>query len=194
MAGTVTGRRVLYVLVCGSPLARHVGVLVEAAQSEGWRVCVLASPSGRKFIDATDLERRTGYPVRSEYKDPDEPDLLPPADAIIVAPATCNTVNKWAAGISDTLPLGILTEALGLPVPIVAMPYSNAAHAAHPAFLDNVDRLRSWGVRVLFGNDVYPLHPPGEGAAHAATFPWLLALRELALAAPGAVPAAGAAG
>jgi hypothetical protein len=47
---------------------------------------------------------------------------------------------------------------------------------------------------VLFGNDVYPLHPPGEGEARAATFPWLLALRELAAVAPGAVPAAGAAG
>jgi phosphopantothenoylcysteine synthetase/decarboxylase len=190
----VSRRPVLYVLVCGSPLARHVGVLVEAAQAEGWRVCVLASPSGRRFIDAVDLEERTGYPVRSEYKDPAEPDLLPPADAIVVAPATCNTVNKWAAGISDTLPLGILTEALGLPVPIVAMPYSNSAQASHPAFVANLERLRSWGVRVLFGNDVYPLHPPGEGEARAATFPWLLALRELAAVAPGAVPAAGAAG
>jgi phosphopantothenoylcysteine synthetase/decarboxylase len=181
---------VLYVLVCGSPLARHVGVLVAAAQADGWRVCVLASPSGRSFVDVAELERRTGYPVRSEYKDPAEPDLLPPADAIIVAPATCNTINKWAAGISDTLPLGILTEALGLPVPIVAVPFSNAAQASHPAFLANLDRLRSWGVRVLFGDDVYPLHPPGEGEAHAATFPWRLALDELAAA----EPAAGAAG
>jgi hypothetical protein len=35
---------------------------------------------------------------------------LPPADAIAVAPATYNTINKWAAGISDTLALGILCE------------------------------------------------------------------------------------
>jgi flavoprotein len=30
---------------------------------------------------------------------PDEPDELPAADAVVVAPATFNTVNKWAAGI-----------------------------------------------------------------------------------------------
>ncbi|MFI6500381.1 flavoprotein, partial [Nonomuraea typhae] len=27
---------------------------------------------------------------------------LPPADAVIVAPCTFNTINKWACGISDT--------------------------------------------------------------------------------------------
>jgi Flavoprotein len=36
-------------------------------------------------------------------------------DAIIVAPATFNTINKWAVGISDTLALGLLTEAIGRP-------------------------------------------------------------------------------
>jgi phosphopantothenoylcysteine decarboxylase len=30
---------------------------------------------------------------------PDEPDELPVVDAVVVAPATFNTVNKWAAGI-----------------------------------------------------------------------------------------------
>ena len=31
--------------------------------------------------------------------------MLPEPDAIIVAPATFNTINKWAAGIADTLRL-----------------------------------------------------------------------------------------
>jgi hypothetical protein len=34
----------------------------------------------------------------------------PKADAIIVAPATYNTISKWAAGVSDTYALGILAE------------------------------------------------------------------------------------
>jgi transcriptional regulator with XRE-family HTH domain len=37
---------------------------------------------------------------------PDEPDELPAADAVVVAPATFNTVNKWAAGITDTFAAG----------------------------------------------------------------------------------------
>jgi hypothetical protein len=38
---------------------------------------------------------------------PADPDILPDPDAMIVAPATANTINKWAAGISDTLPLAL---------------------------------------------------------------------------------------
>ncbi len=176
---TKTECPVLYVIACGSLAARNVGTLVDLAKRDGWDVCVIASPDGMKFIDAPDLEQRTGHPVRSRYKHPLEPDILPPPDAIIVAPATTNTINKWAAGISDTLPLGLLVEGLGKGLPIVAMPFTNRAQAAHPAFGESVRRLREWGVTVLLGDDVYPLHEPGAGEAAMSKFPWELALREL---------------
>jgi flavoprotein len=50
-----------------------------------------------------------------------------------VASATFNTVNKWAAGISDTLALGILCEAYGMGIPTAVLPYLNPAQSAHPA-------------------------------------------------------------
>jgi phosphopantothenoylcysteine synthetase/decarboxylase len=171
--------RVLYAIVCGSPAARDVGKLVVLAQDDGWDVCVVATPDGRKFIDVPALAAQTGHPVRSTYKNPGEPDLLPPADAIIVAPATVNTVNKWAAGIADTLALGLLIEAHGKQVPIVALPFTNAAMAAHPSLAHSVVRLRCWGVTVLMGDDVVPLHPPGTGDQHVAAFPWRLTLDAL---------------
>ena len=164
--------RVLYVIVCAAPPAREAGHLVRLAQERGWEVCALTTPSGRRFADAGALERLTGHPVRSEYKDPGEPDVLPAADAVIVAPATVNTINKWAAGICDTLALGILVEAIGKKLPLVALPFSNHAHAAHPAFIENVAKLRSWGVTVLFGPDVYPMHDPGTGDSYLHLFPW----------------------
>lgn len=37
---------------------------------------------------------------------------LPHADVILVAPATYNTINKWALGVTDNYALGILAEAL----------------------------------------------------------------------------------
>lgn len=46
---------------------------------------------------------------------------------MIVAPITCNSVAKWAAGISDTPLLGLLVEGVGKQLPIVAMPLSNWA-------------------------------------------------------------------
>jgi hypothetical protein len=35
---------------------------------------------------------------------------VPEADAVLAAPLTFNTINKWAAGISDTLALGLLSS------------------------------------------------------------------------------------
>ncbi|MQA27615.1 MAG: flavoprotein [Micromonosporaceae bacterium] len=170
---------VLYLLVCGCPVARDAGRLVQLAQNAGWEVCVVASPDAVKFIDEAALERHTGYPVRSRYKHPSDPDVLPPPDAMAVAPATTNTINKWAAGISDTLPLGLLVEGLGKGLPIVAAPFTNSAQAAHPVFRENLDRLRQWGVSVLCGEDFYRLHPPGAGENHAQNFPWSLVWDEL---------------
>ncbi|QSB17381.1 flavoprotein [Natronosporangium hydrolyticum] len=146
------------------------------AQHAGWQVCVIATPDGRKFIDAEALAAQTGYPVRCHYKHPGDRDLLPRPDAIVVAPATVNTVNKWSCGIADTLALGVLVEGYGLGLPIVVMPYTNTAMAAHPAFHESLRRLRAWGVRVLFGDDVLPMPAPGTGSRQAAHFPWRLVL------------------
>ena len=182
------GAGVLYVIACAAPPAAAVGQLVSLAQRRGWDVCVLTTPSARRFTDTGALERQTGHPVRSEYKNPGEPDVLPDPDAVIVAPATVNTINKWAAGICDTLALGILVEAIGKRLPIVALPSTNQAHAAHPAFTENIGKLRSWGVSVLFGADVHPLAGPGAGDSDLGTFPWaatLDALQERIQPAPG---------
>jgi phosphopantothenoylcysteine synthetase/decarboxylase len=135
-------QRVLYVIASAAPPTREVHRLVRLAQEGGWDVCVLTTPSGRRFAEVEALERLTGHPVRSEYKDPGEPDVLPEPDAVIVAPATVNTINKWAAGICDTLALGILVEVIGKGLPLVALPFSNYVHAAHPAFIENVGKLR----------------------------------------------------
>lgn len=166
---------VLYAIVTGSPAARDVGKLVDLAQADGWDVCVIASPDGLRFIDADALATKTGHPVRSQYKEPDAPDVLPPADAIIAAPITCNSLAKWAVGISDTLPLGLLVEAVGKGLPVVAMPFSNWAQISFPAVQEAMRKLSDWGVTVLVGDDVYKQHEPGTGDKYIHLFPWDLA-------------------
>ncbi|MEU2042154.1 flavoprotein [Nocardia niwae] len=170
---------VLYALVTGSPAARDVGKLVELAQRDAWDVCVIASPDGRRFIDADGLAALTGHTVRSKYKDPDAPDVLPPPDAMIVAPITCNSLAKWAAGISDTLPLGLLVEGVGKQLPIVAMPFSNWAQIRFPAVQEAMAKLERWGVTVLVGDNVYRQHDPGTGERYIDQFPWALAWKTL---------------
>ncbi|MCP2275220.1 flavoprotein [Nocardia amikacinitolerans] len=173
------GNPVLYVIVTGSPAARDVGKLVDLAQADGWEVCVIASPDGRRFIDADALAAKTGHVVRSQYKEPDAPDVLPPADAMIAAPITCNSLAKWAAGISDTLPLGLLVEAVGKGLPVVAMPFSNWAQISFPAVQDAIRKLSEWGVTMLVGDEVYKQHEPGTGDKYVHLFPWATAWEAL---------------
>lgn len=156
-------RPVLHVIVCAAGVACDVGRLITAAQEQHWDVGVVATPYALGFIDQTAIEARTGYPIRSAWRKPGDARPLPPADAIAVAPATFNTVNKWAAGISDTLALGILCEAYGLGIPIAVLPYLNRAQAAHPAYAESLRRLRTMGV--LIGS-YEPHQPKAGGGAH----------------------------
>jgi phosphopantothenoylcysteine synthetase/decarboxylase len=173
---------VLYVVVCAAPPARDAGVLVGLAREAGWDTCVVVTPAARAFVDTAELEARSGHPVRFEWKRPGTPDILPPADAMVVAPATFNTINKWAAGISDTLALGLVCEAIGKRLALVALPFLNAAQACHPAFARSVAQLRELGVRVLWGEEegMTPPGPPGSGEQRIASFPWGRTLDALA--------------
>lgn len=161
----MTGARsVVYLIVCAAPRAKRTPHLVELLQAAGWSVCVIATPQALGFIGTGELVDMTGYPVRSTYKQPDEPDLLPPADAMVVCPATFNTINKWALGVADTLALGLVTEALGTGVKLVAAPSLNNAQERHPAFARSVETLRDYGVNVLYGPGVYEPTAPGAGS------------------------------
>jgi len=149
--------RTLYVIVCGAGPATDVVSLIRLAQAQGWRVCVVTTPAGAGFVDAAELEALTGYPVRTEFRKPGDPEPSPPlADAIVVAPATINTVCKWAAGIADNLALSMLFECMGIDLPIVVAPNVNPALARHPAFQRSVRQLREWGVRVLYERSAPP--------------------------------------
>jgi phosphopantothenoylcysteine decarboxylase len=76
---------------------------VKLAQAAGWEVAVTATPEALAFIGAPLLAAITGFPVRHRWREPDEPESVPEANAIVVAPATFNTINRWVAGITNTL-------------------------------------------------------------------------------------------
>ncbi|MGI5491483.1 flavoprotein [Microtetraspora malaysiensis] len=172
---TVPGK-VLYVIVCAAGPASDVGRLVVMAQEQGWTVQIIATPSALDFIDVGELEKLTGRSVRSQYRKPGEP-KSPRADAIIVAPATYNTINKFAQGICDTYALGLLAEAPGLGISVVVLPFVNSALASREPFRRSVETLRAEGVHILLGPGQVEPHAPSTGAE--VTYPWHLALAEL---------------
>jgi phosphopantothenoylcysteine synthetase/decarboxylase len=156
MNASVRSLGVLYVVVCAAPAASRVEELVSLAQDAGWVVRLIATPMGERFIDAEQLAELTGDRVRTGFRMPDEPDELPKADAVIVAPATFNTVNKWAAGITDTFATGLLCELTGAGMPILAVPLVKDELARHVAFGRSLEVLRGMGVQILFD----PQAPP----------------------------------
>ncbi|MDA0632406.1 flavoprotein [Nonomuraea sp. MCN248] len=171
---TNTGK-VLYIIVCAAGPAGDVGKLVTMAQDDGWTVQIVATPNALDFIDVPALEKQTGRPVRSQYRKPGDP-KPPRADAIIVAPATYNTINKFAQGIADTYALGLLAEAPGLGIPMVILPFVNSALAAREPFQRSVETLRVEGVRVLLGPGHFQPHPASMGGDRIDSYPWHLTL------------------
>ena len=178
---TLADQPVLYVITCGAGPAGQVTRLISDARARGWDPYLIATPAALDFLDVQELEAQTGHPVRSEYRKPGNTASgrsLPKADAIIVAPATYNTINKWANGISDNFALGILAEAVGLRIPVVVLPFVNSALASHPAFQRSVALLRDAGIDVIHGPGRLEPHPPGTGGSKFDTFPWHQALDE----------------
>ena len=154
---TEAAHRVLYLVVCAAPPAQQTPHIVTALQQAGWDVCVIATPQASRWIDRSAIEALTGHMVRIDYKLPGEGDPLPKAEAMLVMPATFNTINKWAQGISDTLVTSLLCEALGRGTPpMLAVPCLKMDLVRHPAFKKSIALLREYGVRVLHEPERYP--------------------------------------
>lgn len=164
----------LQIVVCGAGPAADVTRLIAATREASWTVAVTATASATGFINIPAIERLTGNPVRTSYQNSGAGRRVPsPVDALIIAPATYNTVNKVALGIADTYPLTSIAELIGRNVPTVVVPFVNAALAAREPFQRAVDALRQERVRVLLGPDEgWEPHPPGSGAERQAMFPW----------------------
>jgi len=169
--------RVLAVVVCGAGPATAIGTLIGLARDRGWAVQVIATPAALEFFDRAAIERLTGHPVRSQYAKPGAPRSLIP-DAVLVAPATYNTINKWALGISDTYALGVLAETTGIGVPTIVLPFVNSALAGRAPFQRSVESLRAEGVRILLGPGGFEPHLPRTGGDLIGSYPWHLGLDE----------------
>ncbi|MEU0355012.1 flavoprotein [Streptomyces cyaneofuscatus] len=166
----------LYVFGSAAPPVFEVPEVIKAGQDRGWDVCLGLTPTAARWLEADlpALEELTGHPVRSEYKAPGEPDVWPAADVILVAPATFNTVNEWALGLTSKFVAGVVAEGIGKGIPIVAMPCVNAAYVQHRAFDRSVAELRGMGVTVLYGEGGFVPNQPGERRPEG--YPWHLAL------------------
>jgi phosphopantothenoylcysteine synthetase/decarboxylase len=174
--GVTPELRVLYVVICGVSNAASSYDFITDVIDDGWEVCAIVTPAGSKFVDTHHLAVLTGHPVRSTFKHPKSPDVLPPGTAYVAAPASFNTVNKLSNGVSDTLAVGILCEAMGNQQPVIVAPWVNRALANHSAYARSIQNLQNDGVRVVLTDRTKPgrcLTDPG------GPFPWTDVLAEV---------------
>ncbi|WAZ18994.1 flavoprotein [Streptomyces cinnabarinus] len=172
----MTTDRVLYLFGSAAPPVFDVDTVIQQAQARGFEVCLGLTPTAARWLAPrlAGLELLTGHPVRSEYKMPGEPDVWPKADVIAVAPATFNTVNSWALGLTHDFVVGVVAEGVGKGIPMVTMPCVNAAYVQHSRFERSITELRDMGVRVLYGEGGFVPNQPGQGKPKE--YPWHLVL------------------
>ncbi len=76
----------------------------------------------------------------------EEPERL---SLLLIAPASANTLSKFAAGISDTSITLLASCAIGAGIPVIAAPSMHSSLWANPAVQSNLERLRNMGVELL---------------------------------------------
>lgn len=172
----MTTFRTLYLFCSAAPPVFDIARVIEEAQADGWDVCLGLTPTAARWLEGSldGLAVLTGHPVRFDYKQPGEPDVWPKPDVILFAPATFNSINAWALGLTNAFVVGVAAEAIGKRIPTVAMPCVNSAYAQHPAFDRSVRTLREAGVNVLYGEDGFVPNELGEGRPEG--YPWRLGL------------------
>lgn len=154
---TLTARRVL-LGVTGGIAAYKSAELARRFIKSGCEVQVVMTESAQRFIGAQTFQALTGRPVRVSLWDEQAEaamghiELARWPDAIVVAPASANTLAKFAHGFADDL---LSTLVLATDKPLFVAPAMNRLMWANPATRDNLATLRRRGVQVI---------GPGSGA------------------------------
>ena len=166
-------RPALYVIGTSAPPVRQLADACRLAIDAGWQPYVTLTPTAAEWVDLVELPTVTGQSVCVRPRRPDESDPFPPADAVLAAPLTFNTINKWAGGINDTVALGLLNELLSGGPTIVAVPCVKPTLQAHPAYAASVHLLESAGVQFVNGSITT------RGSDGLAAFDWPAVMQHL---------------
>ncbi|MDD2439101.1 MAG: bifunctional phosphopantothenoylcysteine decarboxylase/phosphopantothenate--cysteine ligase CoaBC [Methanosarcinaceae archaeon] len=136
--------------VTGSIAAVRVIELAREFIRNGAEVHAVMTEAAQRIIHPDALYYATGQPVIKELGGRVEHvefcGLKGCADLLLIAPATANTLGKIATGIDDTPVTSFATTALGSNIPLLIVPAMHESMYKHPAVLENIRKLQSWGI------------------------------------------------
>ena len=115
-------------------------------------VHVVMTEHATRFVGAMTFEALSRHPVFIDQfalggeGDIRHVSLADAADLLLVAPATANTLGKFARGIADD---ALSTLFLATTTPVLVAPAMNVNMFRHPAVVENLEMLRARGVGII---------------------------------------------
>jgi len=144
--------------VTGCIAAYKAVEILRGLQKRGASVRVVMTRHATEFVTPLTFQSISGSPVITEMFAPtDDPEikhiqLAQSIDLLLVAPATANTLAKFANGIADDF---LSTVYISTTARVLVAPAMNVEMWAHPATQENVRRLRERGVEFVNPEEGY---------------------------------------
>ncbi|MEO7522736.1 MAG: bifunctional phosphopantothenoylcysteine decarboxylase/phosphopantothenate--cysteine ligase CoaBC [Ferruginibacter sp.] len=143
------GKKVL-LGISGSIAAYKAAILVRLLTKAGVEVKVIMTPAATSFIAPLTLSTLSKNEVLSELSQNDSWSnhvmLGRWADIMLVAPLSCNTLAKMAAGLCDNLLMAVYLSAT---CPVIAAPAMDEDMWLHPSTKKNITQIESYGNIVI---------------------------------------------
>ena len=147
------GGRLIGLCVTGSIACVETHRLARHLIRHGATVQIFLTRAASELVSAKALAWSTGRPVIQELTARCEHleffSGTRPADLLLLAPATANTLGKMAAGIDDNVVMTCLTTAAGNGIPILCAPGMHEPMMRNPAVLRSMTLLEEDGVEFL---------------------------------------------
>ncbi|MDH4394313.1 MAG: bifunctional phosphopantothenoylcysteine decarboxylase/phosphopantothenate--cysteine ligase CoaBC [Limnobacter sp.] len=138
--------------VCGGIAAYKSAELVRLLIKQGCTVHVVMTPSATQFIQPLTFQALSGRPVHvSQWPEGNNDrgmphiDLSRTADCLLIAPATANSIAKYANGLADNLLDNLV---LARNCHLLIAPAMNVEMWNNPATQRNLQQLRQDGVHI----------------------------------------------
>jgi phosphopantothenoylcysteine decarboxylase/phosphopantothenate--cysteine ligase len=138
--------------VTGGIAAYKAANLTRLFVKKGAQVKIIMTPMAKEFITPLTLATLSKNPILVDFYNPENGDwnshvdLGLWADAMVIAPATANTMGKMAHAIADNL---LITTYLSSRCPVFLAPAMDLDMLQHPANKKNIEILQSFGNHII---------------------------------------------
>ncbi len=145
----LTNKKIL-LCITGSIAAYKSILLVRLLIKAGAEVKVIMTPTAKEFVSPLVLSTLAKNKVLIEMFEEDtwanHVQLGRWADVLLIAPLSCNTLSKMAAGACDNLLLAVYLSAT---CPVILAPAMDEDMWHHPATKRNLQMLQSYGNKII---------------------------------------------